>query len=207
MADVTRAGPDGRFRPDRVYLGWQYTLLNPNPGPQPKRPTPPEQEQLNPEWVAAQRREENLLNRPLKLAFCAAVAVAALFAALWITGLLPGLLAGLGVIVCVFGAGISGYAVWQGEQALRARVLDERQRLEKIRAQQESRLFAWQEEHARRFREWQERNAAYERQAQWYAVSLPGDIDRVDVAGGTPSGWSALSTIIGASRLATGGSA
>jgi hypothetical protein len=206
MADVSGAGPDGRrFRPDRVYLGWQFTLLSPDPGPQPKRPTPPEQEQLNPEWVAAQRREENLLNRPPKLVFCAAVAVAALFAALWITGPLTGLLAGLGLIVCVFGAVYSGYAVWQGEQALRARVLDEKQRLEKIRAQQESRLFAWQEEHARRFREWQERSAAYERQAQWYAVSLPGDIDRVDVAGGTLSGWSALSTIIGASRLAAGG--
>jgi hypothetical protein len=205
MADVTGA-PDGRpFRPDRVYLGWQYTLLNPNPGPRPKRPTPPEQEQLNPEWVAAQRREENLLNRPLKLVLGAAVAAGALFTALWITGLLAPLLAGLGVVICVFGAGISGYAIWQGEQALRARVLEEKQRLEKIRARQESRLFAWQEEHARRFREWEERRAAYEGQAQWYAVSLPGDIDRVDVAGGTLSGWSALSTVIGASRLATGG--
>lgn len=217
MADVTGPGADGHgghpmgpaqpqpFRPDRVYLGWQYTLLSPHPGPQPKRPTPPEQEQLNPEWVAAQRREENLLNRPLKAVFGAAVAFAGLFIALGVTGVLSALLAGLCIVVCAFGAVLSGYAIWQGEQALRARVAEEKQRLEKIRAQQESRLFAWQEEHARRFRDWQERRAAFERQAHWYAVSLPGDIDRVDVAGGTVSGWSALSTVVGASRLSAGG--
>jgi hypothetical protein len=53
------------MRPDRIYLGWQHALLHPDPGPQPRRPTPPEQEQLNPDWIAAQRREENLLDRPL----------------------------------------------------------------------------------------------------------------------------------------------
>jgi hypothetical protein len=193
------------FRPDRVYLGWQYTLLSPDPGPPPRRPTPPEQEQLNPEWVAAQRREENLLNRPLKLTFCVALVLAAALLATWITGLLSGLLAGFGIVICLVGAAAAGYALWQGEQALRARIGGERQRLGKIRAEQESRLRAWQEEHARRFHEWRERRAAYERQLQWYAVSLPGDVERVDVAGGTLAGWSALTTLIGVSRLSAGG--
>ena len=37
------------------------------------------------------------------------------------------------------------------------------------------------------------------------AVSLPGQIDRVDLAGGTLSGWSALLTMIAAPRLSAGG--
>ncbi len=136
MADVTAPaaaqGPAGQppggqpprgrppFRRDRVYVGWQYTLLSPDPGPPPRRPTPPEQEQLSPEWAAAQRREENLLNRPLKLAFCAAVVLAAGLLAAWVTGLLRGLLAGFGIVICLVGAAAAGYAAWQGEQALRS---------------------------------------------------------------------------------------
>ena len=65
---LQRSRATGRMRPDRIYLGWQHALLHPDPGPQPRRPTPPEPEQLNPGWLAAQRREENLLDRPLKLA-------------------------------------------------------------------------------------------------------------------------------------------
>ena len=210
MADVTAAhrGPDGArqlFRQDRVYLGWQYRPAMPDPGPPPRRPTPPEQEQLNPEWVAAQRREENLLNRPLKVACGVALAFAAALLAAWITGLLGGPLAGLGVMVCLVAATLSGYALWQGEQALKSRVDEERQRLGKIRSEQENRLFAWQAEHKRRFHEWEERRAAYDRQLQWYAVSLPDAVDRVDVAGGTLASWSALATVIGASRLSAGG--
>jgi len=217
MADVTATSaaqdrgrqPRGRqpFRPDRVYLGWQYTLLSPDPGPPPRRPTPPEQEQLNPEWVAAQRREENLLNRPLKIAFCVAFVLAAGLLAAWITGLLGGLLAGFGIVICLIGAAAAGYAIWQGEQVLRSRIGEERRRLGRIRAEQENRLHAWQEEHARRFHEWRERRAAYDRQLQWYAVSLPGGAERVDVAGGTLAGWSALATLIGGSRLSAGGEA
>jgi hypothetical protein len=216
MADVTataaaqglpRQPPRGRppLRPDRVYVGWQYTLLSPDPGPPPRRPTPPEQEQLNPEWVAAQRREENLLNRPLRLAFCVAVVAAAGLLAAWITGLLPGPLAGFGIAICLIGAVAAGYATWQGEQALRSRIADERRRLGMIRAEQETRLRARQEDHARRFHEWQARRNAYDRQLQWYAVSLPADVERLDVAGGTLAGWSALSTLIGAARLGAGG--
>ena len=81
MTEPSRGvGPTGagRVRPDRVYLGWQYALLNADPGPQPRRPVPPESEQLNPGWVTAQRREEDRLNRPLKLAAVAALDVRAL---------------------------------------------------------------------------------------------------------------------------------
>ncbi len=50
-ADDMAPGPG--LRPDRVYLGWQYALIHPHPGPSPRRPTPPAREQLNPGWVAA----------------------------------------------------------------------------------------------------------------------------------------------------------
>ena len=36
-------------------------------------------------------------------------------------------------------------------------------------------------------------------------MSLPAEIDRVDVAGGTLAGWSALLTMIAAPRLGAGG--
>ena len=64
--------PGGGQRRDRVYLGWQYALLRPDPGPPPRRPVPPEAEQVSPDWVAAQRREEGLLDRPYLVAIGAA---------------------------------------------------------------------------------------------------------------------------------------
>ena len=62
----------------------------------------------------------------------------------------------------------------------------------RARAAQERRLAGWQEEHARRFRDWEARGRAFQAQRQWYGVALPTGIDRLDVAGGTLAGWSAL---------------
>jgi hypothetical protein len=193
------------LRPDRVYLGWQYALQHPDPGPRPRRPTPPEQQQLNPGWLAAQHREENALNRPVKLAFAGALLLAAVLLAVWLAGRLTPLIAAPGIAACLLGAAMTGFATWQSRKALHVRIAGEQRRLGKIRAEQESRLFGWQEDHARAFQDWQARRAAYDRQPQWYAVSVPAGIDRVDVAGGTLSGWSALITTVGAARLSTGG--
>lgn len=189
----------------RLCLGWQYATPYPEPGPAPRRPAPPEHERLSPEWAAAQRREESLLNRPLKVALAAAVVIGVAVAVLGAAGWLDVLLAGLGVICCALIAAVSGYAIWQGERALRSRLADERDRVGKIRDAQESRLFAWQAEHAARVREWQALRAAYEHQKRWYAVCPPDGVHRVDVAGGTLSGWSAMLTTAGANRLAAGG--
>src|SRR5438552_5632408 len=189
----------------RLCLGWQYAPPYPEPGPAPRRPTPPEQERLNPEWAAAQRREENLLNRPLKAAFGITVALGLTALALGVAGVLGVLVAGLGVICCALIAAVSGYALWQGERALRSRLAAERARVGKLRAAQESRLYAWQAEHADRMREWQELRVAYEHQKRWYAVCAPDGVHRVDIAGGTLSGWSAMLTTAGANRLAAGG--
>ncbi|HMD91617.1 MAG TPA: hypothetical protein VKG80_03155 [Trebonia sp.] len=199
--------PRGLPRPlaGQLYLGWQYATPQPDPGPPPRRPVPPEREQLSGAWLAAQRREENLISRPLKIACGAAGAVAIVFVVCVASGLLPAIVAAPVIAVCLVTAALSGYAVLQGERALRARVAAERLRVERFRTDQESRLFAWQSEHARQVKEWQGRRLAYEGQKRWYAVSLPAGIDRVDVAGGTLSGWSALLTMTAAYQLAAGG--
>ena len=67
---------------DRLYLGWQYATPHPPPGPPPRRPLPPEHERLDPDWAAAQRREENLLNRPVQAAFALALAIVVVATAL-----------------------------------------------------------------------------------------------------------------------------
>jgi hypothetical protein len=199
--------PPGLPRPpaDRLYLGWQYATVRPDPGPPPRRPVPPEREQLSAAWLAAQQREENLISRPLRIV-CAAAAIVALVLLVTVAGgWLPVVIAAPAVAVCLMAGALSGYAIWQGKRALGVRIAAERHRVEQFRAEQESRLFAWQAEHARQVTEWQRRRFAYESQKRWYAVSLPAGIDRVDVAGGTLAGWSALVTMTAAHRLAAGG--
>jgi hypothetical protein len=184
---------------DRLCLGWQWAMPYPEPGPPPRRPTPSDPERLAADWAASQRREERLLNRPLRAALMAVVAIAV------VAVVLAALVAGLVVVCCVLIGGVSGYAIWQGERALRSRLADERGRVGKLRATQESRLFARQAEHASQVRQWQALRAAYLHQKHWYAVCAPSGIRRADVAGGTRAGWSALLTTAGAHRLAAGG--
>jgi len=205
---MTPLPPDAgtpEVRADRVYVGWQYALLNPDPGPPPRRPVPPEPEQVNPGWVAAQRREESRLSRPLKLACGGSAALAAVVLALGRAGLLNPALTGLGVLGCLAAAVRSGRAVRAGQRDLSARIAAEQHRVGVIREAQQRRLAGWQEAHARMFGEWQSRRVAFDRQLSWYAVALPAEIDRVDVAGGTLAGWSALLTMIAAARLEAGG--
>jgi hypothetical protein len=199
--------PPGLPRPpaDRLYLGWQYATPHPDPGPPPRRPVPPEREQLSTTWLAAQQREENLISRPLRIGSAIAVAVGL---ALFVTvagGWVPIVIAAPAIAACLLAGGLSGYAIWQGKRALGVRVAAERHRVEQFRADQESRLFAWQAEHARQVSEWQRHRFAYDNQKRWFAASLPAGIDRVDVAGGTLAGWSALVTMVAAHRLAAGG--
>lgn len=196
---------DRDFRPDRVYLGWQHALLQRDPGPPPRRPTPPVPEQLNEGWLAAQRREEDRLARPRKLAAAGCLASLAAVAGAGQAGLLAPALAVAAAAGLAAVAARQAHAIWRGEQALRAEVAAEQRRVSAARAVQESRLFAWQEEHARRFRDWQERQEVFERQYHWYGVAVPDDVDRVDVAGGTLAGWAAMLTTIAAPRLAAGG--
>ena len=55
----------------------QYATPQEDPGAPPRRPVPPEREQLSASWLAAQRREENLISKPLRLAASLRVHVSA----------------------------------------------------------------------------------------------------------------------------------
>ncbi|MDR0343474.1 MAG: hypothetical protein LBI49_10180 [Nocardiopsaceae bacterium] len=188
-----------------MYLGWQHAPGHPDPGPPPKRPVPPAPEQLSTGWLAAQRREQDRLGRPLKLAAAGCLVLLAGVILLARAGLVSGPLAAVLAAVLAALAALSARGTWRGERALRAAVSAEKQRVAAARTAQQRRLAAWQDEHARRFRDWQERDRAFAGQAHWYPVWVPDDIDRVDVAGGTLPGWSAVLTMLAAPRLAAGG--
>ena len=85
-------------RADRIYLGWEYAELHPDPGPPPGRPALPGPEQLSPGWLAAQQREERRLSRPLWLGGGSGLGLAGLAAVLGLLGVLNAALtvAGLG---------------------------------------------------------------------------------------------------------------
>lgn len=201
-----RGAPAGvQPRADRIYLGWEYTQLHPDPGPPPERLALPGPEQLNPGWVAAQQREERRLSRPLRLGGALGLGLAGLTALLGVLGVLTAALtvAGLGCALVL--AGWCGRGVWHGRQELHTLIAREQQRVTRARAVQDRRGRARQREHDRRLRDWQVRGRAFRDQPRWYGVALPTDIDRVDVAGGTLAGWSALLTMLAGFRLAAGG--
>jgi hypothetical protein len=194
--------------PDRdgpLYLGWEYATPYSDPGAPPRRPVPPERPQVSPDWLAAQRREEKLINRPQKIVVAVTVGIAVALAACVACGLVRPIVAAPTIAILLLAAALAGGAIWQGDRLLRGRIEAERQRVERFRAEQEGQHFAGQAEHARRVTQWQRQRSAFERQKRWYAVPVPGAIDRVDVVGGTLSGWSALLTMVAAERLATGG--
>jgi hypothetical protein len=205
VTDVTSGSGAMRLRhADRVYVGWRYAQVHPEPGPPPRRPQPLETVRISQEWLAEQRREENLLNRPLKIAAAFTGVGVVLFLGAWASGVLLGMFAVVGLIACLFVFLITGYGIWQGEQALRSRVGEEEARLEREREARQRRLNSEHEAHEKAYREWQLRRDAYDSQQEWYPVPLPQSVDRIDVAGGTLAGWSAMVTMMGASRLAAG---
>jgi len=188
-----------------LYLGWQYATPAADPGPPPRGPAPPQRQRRSQDWLAAQRREENLITRPLRLAVAAATVTALALAASFAAGWVPTVAAAPAIAACMLAAGLCGYPIWQGERVLRRRIDGERQRTERLGADQERSLHAAQAEHARLVSRWQEQRSAFVSQKRWYAVSVPHGIDRVDVAGGTLAGWSAMLTMAAAYRLAADG--
>ncbi|MEV4838445.1 hypothetical protein AB0K05_28340 [Nonomuraea sp. NPDC049486] len=210
MADVH---PDhAQLQADRIYLGWQYILPHPDPGPPPKRPSPAEEppvtERDDEERAALLRRErlqEDMLNRPVRLVRAFMLVLAALIVVLALVGYLAWQFALIGVLAAGGVAAICAYALVQGDRAVRYRVSEQQARNDRQRQERDRELFRAQEEHAQLYREWQEEKDRFDRQLTWYAVAVPDEIDRVDVAGGTLPGWSALITLLGATRLYSGG--
>lgn len=156
-------------------------------------------------WLTAQRREERLISRPQRIAVSAAALAALTFAVCAVAGWVTVLVAVPAVAACLMIAGRCGLALWQGQRVLRGRIDAERHRTELLRADRERRLAAARADHERRVSQWRGQRSAFLRQKRWYAVPVPDGIDRVDVAGGTLAGWSAMLTMAAAYRLATGG--
>jgi hypothetical protein len=204
-ADGKTARPRGRLRADLIYLGWRHSLAEPDPGPPPVAPAQPELDEVSLDWVAAQRREHRRLARPARLTGAAAVAIAAGTGAAWLAGLLT---AAPALPLTVLAAGIAGNCARQlrrSERTLAAGLRAEELRVAGFRKVQQREHAARMAEHARQRREWQHCAAAFQRQPHWYPVTLPVTTHRVDVAGGTLAGWSALLTMMAAPRLAAGG--
>ena len=117
------------FHAGRIYLGWQYALAHPDPGPPPRRPVPTEQEQLSTGWLAAQRREERLLTRYWKVLAGASLAAIALVLVLGAAGLLNLALTVAGAAVFAVRAGLGVRAIWRGDRDRRAHVAAETRRV------------------------------------------------------------------------------
>ena len=125
--------------------------------------------------------------------------------AAWLTGLIAGGVALLAAGAAAWTGLASSRGLWRGRRALTARLRAEEVRVAAFQEAQRRQLEARQQEHARQIRAWRRRDTAFRRQPQWYPVTLPTSVHRVDVAGGTLAGWSALLTMIAAPRLAAGG--
>ncbi|MFC4060435.1 hypothetical protein ACFOWE_19190 [Planomonospora corallina] len=196
-----------QLQADRIYLGWQYALLHPDPGPPPRRPSPAQDpaDGIDPEWVRRERFNEDMLNRPVKIVRVFMLVLALLIGGVSVTGLLDWSFAVVGLAASLGVAGFCTYAVYQGDRAVRYRIEERRAAAERVRQERDRELYRAQEEHAARYREWAEKKERFDRQFTWYAVTVPDEIDRVDVAGGTLPGWSALITLLGATRLYSGG--
>lgn len=197
--------PRGRVRADLVYLGWRHVPAAPDPGPRPEAPGPAEPDGVSADWVAAQRREQGRLARPARLAGGASAAIAIATGGAWLTGLLTG-----GAALLVAGAAVvagarCGRAIGRGNRALAAQLSAEERRVAAFAEVQRRQLAARQEQYAYEVQTWKQRTSSFRRQPQWYPVTLPTTVHRVDVAGGTLAGWSALVTMIAAPRLAAGG--
>ncbi|GAA3530285.1 hypothetical protein GCM10022419_006570 [Nonomuraea rosea] len=210
MADVH---PEhAQLQADRIYLGWQYIVLHPDPGPPPKRPSPVQESQTatgpDPAQLELMRRErlqEDMLNRPVRVFRVFMLVLTVLIVAAAVAGYLAWSFALLGLVAAGGVAAICSYALLQGDRAVKYRVLEQQARDDRRRQERDKELFRAQEEHAERYREWQESKERHDKQLTWYAVAVPDELDRIDVAGGTLPGWSALITLLGATRLYSGG--
>jgi len=188
-----------------VCLGWQFAPATGDPGPAPARPPALPSATLDQSWVMAQRMISHRLIRPARLGGTTCGLVIIGFAVAWLAGLASGPLAVGCVAVTAVGAAKCARSVWRGEHRFSQRVAGERRRVDAIAAEQARRLAAGHRDHASDYRAWQRRKNIYDRQPSWFPVALPQGIDRLDVAGGTLAGWSALLTTIAATQLSTQG--
>ena len=190
---------------DQVCLGWQFAPALADPGPPPARPVPGPADRLDPGWLAAQARICRVISRPARAGAAAGLLAAALFGGAWLAGVAGPAAAGCGTLAGAAGAAGCARSARRDRRRLGTAIAAERRRVDAARAAQSRVLAARQGEHAAQYRAWQRRKAVFDRQPAWFAVGLPARIDRIDVAGGTLAGWSALVTMLATPRLGAGG--
>ncbi|WP_019632886.1 hypothetical protein [Actinomadura atramentaria] len=188
-------------QPDRVYVGWRYAQVHPDPGPPPAAPRRAAPAAAPP---PARPAGAQFAGRPLRTAAAGACGFVLLFLVCAVAGVLPWAFALVGLLACVVVLGITGSALWRDEQLVRARIAAERAAQEELRREHERAGREADRAHADARRAWERRRLAYEEQREWYPVAVPPGVDRVDVVGGTLAGWSAFVTTMGAARLAVG---
>ena len=188
-----------------VCLGWHFAPALADPGPPPPRPAAGPADRLDQSWLEAQTRIARMAARPTRAGMMAGAASGALSGAAWLAGLIGPDLCWFGALAGAAAATGCARSAWRHRRGLAAKLASERQRVNTARAVYSRQLDARQREHASDYRAWQRRRAVFDRQPCWFAVSLPAGIDRVDVAGGTLAGWSALVTTIASPRLSGGG--
>ena len=196
--------PRGRLRSDVLYLGWQPGEAVTDPGAGPDPPPRPALAEVSQDWLGAQHREHRLLARPARLGVAAGTLLCGLGAGCWLAGAIPAAAAVTAAAAGLAGAGVAGRSQERGRRILRAQLGAEHDRVATYRAVQEAQFAARQQEHARIARDWQSRRAGASRRPRWHPATVPATVNRVDVAGGTLSGWSALLTMLAAPRLAAG---
>jgi len=190
---------------DQVCLGWQYAPALADPGPPPARPAAGPADQLDPGWLAAQASISLAVSRPARAGAAAGVLAAALFGSAWLAGAAGQAAVGCGALAAAAVAAGCARSAWRDRRRLGAAITAERRRVEVAGAAQSRVLAARQGEHAAQYRAWQRRRAVFDRQPAWFAVGLPAGIDRIDVAGGTLAGWSAVVTTLATPCLGAGG--
>ena len=205
MTDGVRAiVPRGRLRSDLLYLGWQPGEAVPDPGLWPDPPPRPALAEVSQDWLGAQHREHRLLARPARLGVAAGTLLCGLGAGCWLAGAISAAAAVTAAAAGLAGAGVAGRSLGRGRSILRAQLGTEHDRVARYRAVQEAQFAARQQEYARAVRDWQSQRAGASRRPRWHPATVPATVNRVDVAGGTLRGWSALLTMLAAPRLAAG---
>jgi len=190
-----------------VCLGWEFAPGQADPGPPPGRPAVAPADILVPGWMAAQARISSVITRPARAGIAAGTLAGGLAVCTWLTGLAGRAAAGAAALAATTGAAHCARLAWRERRRLSAVLSGERHRIAAADAARSRVLEAQLREHAAEFRAWQRRRALFDRQIPWFAVRLPTSIDRVDVAGGTLAGWSALVTTLATARLGAGGEA
>ena len=199
-----RAMTRGRIRPDLIYLGWHKP--DADPGPPPTPPESVELAEIGADWLRALKAEHARLVGPARRRCAVGAAAVAVCPVPWLLGFLPGEVSITGAVVATFVVAQSVADMRRAARIASVKLRNERERIEQVRALQREKIAAAQAEHARQYRDWQRRCAAAWRQPQWCPVVVAAeDCDRIDVAGGTPAGWSALLTTLVTPRLLSGG--